>query len=353
MEENKRFMRLGLFVVITLSALTAALLLLGGWKWFQPTFTFETYFDKSVAGLDIGAPVLFRGVPLGHVSEILTSAATYERAVPLDQRREYIVVRVAVNLSAREATQMNQDAPTLIKKGLRAQTQLQGISGQQYLALDFLDPKKYPALEFPWKPEYTYLPSAPSSVGEIIAKAQTFLANLSEADIKTLGKNLNTLVSDLDKKVDELPVAELSTGAHDVLKSAHATLERLDGILAAAPIDHTLRKFDSVSGRLDDLLADPSLKHTAENVAAISARLRKLTDDGDLDRITKGIDESTERLEIMLGDNQYDVRAIVQDLRATTVNLRELSETIKRYPAGVLVGGPPAKIKLPETHHVP
>ena len=94
MEPSNRHVRLGLFVVVSLSALVAALLLLGGRKWFQPTFTFETYFDESVAGLELGAPVRFRGVPLGEVSEILTSAATYERDVQLDQRRDYVVVRV-------------------------------------------------------------------------------------------------------------------------------------------------------------------------------------------------------------------------------------------------------------------
>ena len=123
----------------------------------------------------------------------------------------------------------------LVKRGLRAQTQLAGITGQQYLALDFLDPAKYPPLEFQWTPKYTYLPSAPSLTGEIIANAQTFLASLNEADIKTLGQNLNALVVDLDKKLSEVPVAELSAKAHDVLKNANATFERIDRILAAAP----------------------------------------------------------------------------------------------------------------------
>src|SRR5262245_18781809 len=181
MEEGKRYIRLGLFVVVTVSILAGVLLLLGGRKLFQPTFTFETYFNESVAGLELGAPVRFRGVPLGQVTEILTSASTYEKDLPFGKRREYIVVRAKVTLSAEEAEHMERDADQMVKKGMRAQTQLAGITGQQYLAIDLLDPAKYPPLEFEWTPKYPYVPSAPSLTGEIIANAQAFLANLNEA----------------------------------------------------------------------------------------------------------------------------------------------------------------------------
>jgi ABC-type transporter Mla subunit MlaD len=347
MEESKRYTRLGLFVIVSVAVLAGLVFALGGRELFQHTFIFETYFNNSVAGLDLGAPVRFRGVPLGEVTQILTSAATYERDVPLSRRREYIVVRVKVNMSAREAEQMRKDAVALAGRGLRAQTQLAGITGQQYLALDFMDPKKYPPLEFQWTPRYTYLPSAPSAAGEIIAKAQSFLASLNEADIKQLGQSLNTLVGDLDKKLGELPVAELSGRAEEVLGTADVTLGRVDRILAGAPIDHTLRKLDSVSTRLDSLLRDPALGATLQNVAVISGRLRKVADDGDLDRMVAGLDAAAQRLDGLLGENQYDVRVMVQDLRVTADNLRTLSETIKRYPAGALVGGPPDKLQLP------
>lgn len=304
--------------------LGAAVFALGARDWFQPSFTFETYFNNSIAGLDLGAPVRFRGVPLGQVTQILTSAATYERDVPLNKRREYIVVRVKVNLSAREAVQMRQDALALSKRGLRAQTQLAGITGQQYLALDFMDPRKYPPLEFGWTPRYMYLPSAPSSVGEIVSKAQSFLASLNEADIKELGQNLNRLVSDVDNKLGQLPLAEMSGNAQSVLMNADATLQRINHILEGAPIDHTLVRLDSVATHLDSLVGDPALPETLQNV-----------------------DQAAQRLQIMLGDNQHDVRAAVQDLRVTAGNLRALSETIKRYPAGVLLGGPPAKVQIP------
>jgi ABC-type transporter Mla subunit MlaD len=331
MEQSRRYARLGLFIVVSVSVLIAAVLVLAGRGWWQPSFTFETYFNTSVAGLDLGAPVRFRGVPLGQVTQILTSAATYERDVPLNRRREYIVVRVKVNLSAREAEQMRLDAVALSRRGLRAQTQLEGITGQQYLALDFLDPKQYPPLEFEWTPKYMYLPSAPSSVGEIVTKAQSFLASLNEADIKQLGQNLNRLVSDVDQKLGELPIALLSGSAQDVLANA----------------DTTLKSVNSAATRLDSLIGDPALRETLQNVGVISGRLRKVTDDGDLERMIKGMDDTAERLDAILGDNQYDVRAIAQDLRVTADNLRALSETIKRYPAGVLIGGPPERLQLP------
>jgi phospholipid/cholesterol/gamma-HCH transport system substrate-binding protein len=324
MEEAKRYGRLGAFVVVSLCILATGLFLLGGRKWFQPTFMFETYFDQSVAGLDVGVPVRFRGVPLGHVAAILTSAATYEQSIPSDKRREYIVVRVEINLSGQETAQMKREAVSLAARGLRAQTQLAGITGEQYLSLDFLDPQKYPPLPFDWTPRYVYLPSAPSPAGEIIAKAQSFLASLNEADIKTLGQSLNTLVSDLDKKLGEIPVTDLANHLQAALKAANDTLTRTDR-----------------------LLADPSLKQTVDNVAAISTRVRQMTDDGELDRLVKDLDDAAERLDALVGDNQYDARATVEDLRATAGNLRALSESIKRYPAGLLIGGPPEKVQLP------
>jgi ABC-type transporter Mla subunit MlaD len=340
MEESKRYIRLGWFVVVCLTILFAVLFLLGGRKLFQPTFTFETYFNESVAGLDVGAPVRFRGVPLGQVSEILTSAATYEKGVPLDKRRQYIVVRAKINLSAEEVEQLKQDAIPMLKRGLRAQTQLAGITGQQYLAIDFFDPAKFPPLEFPWTPKFMYLPSAPSLTGQIVANAQVFLASLNEADVKTLGRSVNTLIADLDKKLSEAPIGEL-------IKNANATIERIDATLAAAPVGPTLRKLDAVSGRLDALLADPGIEQTVDNLAGITTRLRKLADDGDLDRMVTRIDATVERLDALIGDNQYDARVIVQDLRATAGNLRTLSETVKQYPAGALFGGPPEKVRLP------
>jgi ABC-type transporter Mla subunit MlaD len=321
-EEGKRYYRLGLFVVASITALAALFFVLGGRKLFQPTYTFETYFAQSVAGLEVGSPLRYRGVPLGQVSEILDSAAVYERDVPLVKRRNYIVVRAKVDLSAVEAVQVRRDVPELVKMGLRAQTQLAGITGQQYLALDFLDPAKYRPLEFGWTPKYGYVPSAPSLTGEIIAKAQVFMGSLSEVDVKNLGGNLNKLLVTLNDKVGTVPLAQISADTENVLRNANATIVRADRLLA-------------------------DLKQSVDNVEVLTGNLRGFADRGDLNRTITRIDEAVERLNGLMGDNQYDVRVIVQDLRVSADNLRALSATIKRYPAGALIGGPPEKVRLP------
>jgi paraquat-inducible protein B len=346
MEESKRYFRLGLFVFVTLLVMAAILFILGGQSLFQPSFTFETYFNHSVSGLSIGAPVEFRGVPLGQVTEIRTSAE-YQPDVPLDQRSSYIVVRAKVNVSRGEVKELEDNADALIRKGLRAQTQLAGITGQQYLTLNFFDAEKYPPLKFDWKPKYRYLPSAPSLTSEIIANAQTFLASLDAANVKELGQNLNTLVVNLNTKVERLPVTELSAEAIAALKDARVTLQRVNAILAKPDIDQALHNIDSASGRLDRLLADPGIKQTVDNTAIFTDRLRKLVEAGDIDRMVANIDDLVQRIDAVVADNQYDVRVIVQDLRATAGNLRTLSETLKRYPAGALIGGPPNKLQLP------
>ncbi len=347
MEETKRYFRLGLFVFVTVLTLAAILFILGGRSLFQPTYFFETYFNQSVAGLGIGAPVQFRGVPLGQVTEIVTSAAAYERDVLLGKRNSYIVVRAKVTGTAAQVEQWRKDAAEMVKGGLRAQTQLAGITGQQYLALDILDPQKHPPLPFDWKPEYEYVPSAPSRAGEIVANAQAFLASLNQADVAELGKNLNKLIVDVNSKVGELPLGALSAEASAVLEGARATIDRVNAILARKDVDATLSHLASASTRIDNLLGDPGLKKSVDNVEAVTDRLRQFADRGDLDRLVKSLGETVARIDALVGDNQYDVRVVVQDLRVTADNLRTLSEALKRYPAGALIGGPPEKIQIP------
>ena len=68
---------IGLFVVGAIVLLVAAIVLLGSGRYFKKTHRYVAFFEGSVKGLAVGAPVMFRGVRIGKVEDF---AVYVERA---------------------------------------------------------------------------------------------------------------------------------------------------------------------------------------------------------------------------------------------------------------------------------
>ena len=66
MSAEARYFRVGLFVFVGLAAIAGTALVLGGRSFFAEKVTFETYFEESVQGLEVGSPVKLRGVGIHH-----------------------------------------------------------------------------------------------------------------------------------------------------------------------------------------------------------------------------------------------------------------------------------------------
>src|SRR5262249_62254129 len=62
---------IGAFVVGALALLVVAIIAFGSGQLFRKTREFVLYFEGSVNGLHIGAPVKFKGVEIGSVKNIL------------------------------------------------------------------------------------------------------------------------------------------------------------------------------------------------------------------------------------------------------------------------------------------
>ncbi len=62
--------KLGLFVVCGVALGLTSVVVLGARGLHENTVSYQSYFDESVQGLDVGSPVKFRGVTIGTVSKI-------------------------------------------------------------------------------------------------------------------------------------------------------------------------------------------------------------------------------------------------------------------------------------------
>src|SRR4029450_1314343 len=80
---------IGAFVVGAIVLVVAGALLFGGGKFFQEKLPYILFFDSSVEGLNVGAPVVFRGVQVGQVTDVSAIA---------DPQTYNIVIRVQVEL---------------------------------------------------------------------------------------------------------------------------------------------------------------------------------------------------------------------------------------------------------------
>ena len=67
---------IGVFVVAAIVMMTAAVIILGSGKFFAEKHDYIAFFEGSVKGLRNGAPVMFRGVRIGEVTDL---ALYYQR----------------------------------------------------------------------------------------------------------------------------------------------------------------------------------------------------------------------------------------------------------------------------------
>ena len=133
------------------------------WSWSRYSSVCSALYLRpiiSVNGLSPGAPVKFKGIDIGKVTDISLSSKVYpEHHIGLFSPDSSVaVVRMIVYL---DEDQLKKQLPSLIQNGLRFQTELAGVTGTIYLAANFLNPTLYPPeiKDVPWKPRYLYVPA--------------------------------------------------------------------------------------------------------------------------------------------------------------------------------------------------
>jgi paraquat-inducible protein B len=325
------YLRVGLLIVGGFALLFALLWFLGGGAIRQGTL-FESYFSESVQGLEVGASVKYRGVTIGRVSELGLVSAEYSTDQSLDQQRKtYRLVFVRYQVDTSKIGRV-PDTRSAVELGLRARLASQGITGLSYLELDFVDPARYPALDVPWTPRAEYIPSMPSTFSQVQDAAQQVLAKLNRVDIDMLATQLTGLLTDLR--------TELTTGeVHNTLLAARTLLSTATDTIKAADVPGLTADIKSTSGSLRDTVQGEAMRKLLTNAALAAERLANAANR--LPALLNALQTTTQRAGSGTSDLEQGLVPLLRDLQAAVQNLRELTDSLRRYPAQVLSPPPP------------
>jgi len=306
MSAKPDYFRIGLFVTGGVGILVAALLVFGGGQMFSPKITMETYIKSTVQGIDVGSPVKFRGVLIGKVTKMSFAFTEYD-VKSVGALSNYVVLFMDINREVFPHMFTEDLTPLLnrgIEQGLRVRIEPQGITGLNYLDIDYYDPTRFPVLWPTWKPQYYYIPSAPGELTSFLDSINGILREVEKLNIGGISENGAELLENLNKAVVGAQVDKLSADLQALIQDSNAILQKSD---------------------IPALSADA--KRFLSEIESSNRELRK---------ILKNIEPATSKLK------PAEFRDVLNRISNTTANLEQLTEEVKRRPSLLMWGKPPA-----------
>ena len=223
------------------------------------------FFDQSLRGLQVGAPVDFRGLPIGSVLSIGLDA---------DFNRDQIRMPVVVELEPERFRVVGRPdegdlLPKLIDQGLRAQLTIANLAlGQKAVTLDFFpDAEPAPVVATGRYPE---IPTIRSPGAELIANLAQISSDLKTVPYVQIGQEMKTALDQVGATMQEAR-ALLATANTDIAPRLAESLAEAESTLAAT---RAMVATNSVTRtELNRLLIE--LTAAAEAIAALSEYLEQ------------------------------------------------------------------------------
>jgi paraquat-inducible protein B len=271
------------------------------------------YFDESVKGLSVGAPVLFQGVQIGSVTSIVLKVDPVKLHPQIPVFIEYEPEKFQVEEQYRKTFRdPRKNIARLIEKGLRAQLVMQSfITGQLMIEIDF-----FPASAVCYAPaqidkeykDYILIPTCPSTSAKL---AQA----LEKLDLKGIEKHLNSSLDGIAQFVNNPDLSASVRALKDTLQDARQLVTRVD------------RQVDPMS---DDV------KKTVKEFGKLAANI-----DARVGGLATGFDKTMSSARGILSENSpliVDLENTLQELSAMSRSIRQLSNYLDQHPEALIRG---------------
>jgi paraquat-inducible protein B len=321
---------IGGFVVGAIAVLLIAVIAFGSGRLFRQTREFVLYFDSSVNGLRIGAPVKFKGVEIGAVKDIRLQL---EKGAQVDKIP--VIVEIDLEkLTSRGATgEVAKDVPTfqqaVIKQGLRGQLLMESlVTGLLYVGLDFFPGTPIRSVQREGgKYQYPEIPTTPTSLEEAQDAVSRILSKLEELDFKALTQSLSETVDGVNKLVNS-PELKASLGA------LQQTMPKVDDALLQVR-KLTMMMESSVAALTGNLEQTSEAAREAMQQATITIK--------QTDGALKAAEAAIINVNGVMDQDSptfYEIRRSMREVSAAARSLRLLSGYLERNPRALIFGKP-------------
>ncbi len=190
------------------------------------------YFDGSVRGLDVGAPVEFRGIRVGSVTSV---------DLVIDARRQIVQIPVTMVIEPQRFKQVGGFAfeerykgiDLLVKRGLRAQLKPGNLlTGQLYVNLDFF-PGSPPAQLVMREGEPPEIPTIPSDLDEITRSVTELLEKLGSLPLEAVVNDARSTLQSIQNVVNSPDIKQSLKSLRETIQAADAVMVQANATLAA------------------------------------------------------------------------------------------------------------------------
>jgi paraquat-inducible protein B len=331
---------IGAFVVGAVALIVGGLVVFGSVQWLRRPPTYVMFFDSSVTGLRVGAPVEFRGVKVGEVSKIQARWGS-----------EWIAVYIT--LDTRGVVGHRPDDANVLERAIegggKAQLRMQSlITGQLYVAFDLFPamPIRFVGLDTS-VPEIPTVPTQLQLLGDRLEKV---FKGFESAQLDKLATSAGQTVDDIGALARSPELRAAVRAGHELLVSADKLVQRVDR--EAGPLLASLKETSDIARRLMAQVDGevPALRAVLKDAQQLMAGVRAevgpvastLRSAGDSAKATletaratlASVDRTVEE-DSRLG---YQLGRTLQELTAAARALRALADYLDRHPESLLTG---------------
>ncbi len=277
------------------------------------------YFDETLRGLSIGAPVEYRGIPIGKVEDIQLSIEEFNDEIKIPILISIYAEKLSLDGDVDDAADI---ITSLVKKGIRGQlTTANLLTGAQFISLVFPDNAEQNPGEIKASSEsglaYAELPTT-SGLTTMLAQSATEIMHEIHGGIV----DARRLINSPDMRSSTRDIAAILDNVSSLLKEIKPEI-----VASIRGLSATLKNAEAISGKFNQQ-ALPLAKQ-------LNSTLKRL--DTALIEAKKTLSSADTALNEDSG-LQYELRLLIEEVSEAANSFTVLANTLQRKPNSVIFG---------------